>query len=118
MTKANSKRGKRNRRNGQVFEREVVQLFKELGHMDARRNLQSQGGRKVGNDIAEVPFNVECKHTSSVSLIPKAVKALEQCERDAKGELPCIVVTKRGSIDASKNSLVVMRWETFREIVK
>ena len=57
---------------------------------------------------------------SKLRLIPKGVKALEQCERDAKGEDPCIVVTRQdinAHEDMEEETFVVMRWETFKELI-
>ena len=88
--------GKRNRQRGQEYEREIAGWFRELGFDDARRNLQAQGGKVVGNDLANIPFAVECKRTSA-SLIPKAIKALEQCDEDAqaiKDKSPRLVITR------------------------
>lgn len=109
-------RGKRNRQRGQEYEREIVDWFVKQGFWDARRNLQSQGGKVVGNDLANVPFAVECKRTSA-PLMPKAVKALEQCDEDAKAircPHPRVVITRadRGG------SYVAMTLEDFGKLVR
>lgn len=109
--------GRRNRQRGQEYEREIVDIFRLAGWPDARRNLQSQGGTVVGNDIAGVPFAVECKRTAS-SLIPKAVKALEQCDADAtatENYHPRLVITR---CDRDNRSFVVMELGQFLELVE
>jgi hypothetical protein len=108
--------GKRNRQRGQEYEREIVDFFQKHGFSEARRNLQSQGGNKVGNDIANVPFAVECKRTAA-SLIPKAEKAWEQCDADAKAihdPNPRIIVTRK---DGSKDDFVVMKLSDFAKLL-
>jgi len=104
--------GKRNRQRGQEYEREIAGWFRELGFDDARRNLQAQGGKVVGNDLANIPFAVECKRTSA-SLIPKAIKALEQCDEDAQAigdKSPRLVITRADQ--------VVMSLEDFGKLIE
>ena len=88
--------GRRNRQRGQEYEREIADWFRKQGYHKARRNIQSQGGTVVGNDLADVPFAVECKRTKN-PLAPKAVKALEQCDEDAnatQNSHPRLVITR------------------------
>ncbi len=88
--------GRKSRRRGAEFEREIAERFKALGYPDARRNLQPQGGRIVGNDLTHVPFAVECKRTDAC-LIPKGYKAWDQCDEDARAigcHKPRVVITR------------------------
>jgi len=110
-----SAKGRRARARGAEYEREISEVFKALGFDKARRNLQPQGGRVVGNDLTGVPFAIECKRTD-VPIAPKAIRALEQCDADAKAidcDDPRLVITRANSGE----SYVFMTLEDFAKLV-
>jgi len=95
--KAASKRGKKSKRKGGVFEREMVNFFRETlsDAWHVQRLLQSRGGAGLP-DIEIVLgdrllLHAECKH----SLRPNIWRAMDQARHDAhRGAVP-IAITKQ-----------------------
>lgn len=80
------------RRKGHSFERAMAALFRRV-FPDARRGLQSRDQREC--DLEGTPIRWELKSWKNW---PSAVKAYEQCERDAAkfdDERPRAVILKR-----------------------
>lgn len=99
-------RGRRSRRKGKAFEREIASAMRAAGFGEARRGLQSRGGGEVP-DVEGTPWWVECK----VGKSPRVLAAYEQA-REATDGRPVLVVTKwdRGP------TLVTMDLSTFLEM--
>ena len=80
--------GRRSRRKGAAFEREVSNLLKQI-YPDARRGIgQARSGGEVA-DVEGTPWWVECKRKKKCS-IPAAWR--QACE--ATDGRPCLVVAK------------------------
>ena len=101
---------KMQRTKGAAWEREVAKRFREaLPDVEIRRNLQTQGGRAVGNDLVVPGYSVECK----AGKLPNPRAALEQAERDSKGGIPVAVIK-----DDRQPPFVCLRLAAFLEMVK
>lgn len=102
--------GRRSRRKGHDFEREIVHRFREVfGEDNVRRGLQSRSGEEVPD--VEVPcFWIECKREKRTN--PKA--ALKQAMGDApKGRIP-IAICK----DDRQETTVTLLLEDFLDLVR
>jgi hypothetical protein len=115
--KAASKRGRRSRRKGAQFERDIVNLFKAIlpEGFDAWRGLQSKGGgcnpdvAVRGSQTKEMFLHCELKKGKA----PNPRKAYHQAFCDSQpGTMPIAVTQKdREAI------LVTMRWQDFTEML-
>jgi len=103
--------GKSQRAKGARFERELVNYLRDFGGPAVpRRNLQSQGGEAVGNDVLWGCFGIEAK----VGKLPNPRAALAQAERDAcEGRVPVAVIK-----DDRCEPFVVMRWDEWVEMAR
>jgi len=102
--------GKSQRTKGAAWEREVAIRFREaMPGAEIRRNLQSQGGAAVGNDLVVPMFGIECK----AGKLPNPRAALDQAVRDACKDLYPVAVIK----DDRKPPFVAMRLDHFLEMV-
>lgn len=93
-----SRRGRRSRTKGRVFERAVAKLLRAIWP-DAKRGFQSRSGRDAP-DVDGTPFHFECKHGARVNVRAAMRQALA-----ATDGRPVVVVSRedRGDI------LVTMR---------
>lgn len=105
-------RGRRNRRRGASFERDVVNKLKPVFPNVARNLAQTRDG---GYDIAIPGMLIECK----VGKQPNIRAAMEQCraavqhvegkQGAAKGSVSPVVVSKKDR----EGILVTMEWDAF-----
>lgn len=108
--------GSTNRRKGHNFERDTVNVAKELGY-EAKRILQYQAGHNSPDVLAAANSNllaIECKNTAT---LPGAalLKAWEQAQAQAiDGHVPMVVIKLRGT----SKSLAVMDFETVLKLLK
>src|SRR5690606_33439567 len=84
--------GRRSRRKGHDWEREVARRLRDVLGVEARRGLQYRDGAEAPDIIIEgLPLHVECKAGQR----PRILAALEQAERDAaEGAIP-VAITKQ-----------------------
>lgn len=100
--------GRRSRRKGHDWEREVARRLREIFGPQVRRGLQYQDGAATP-DVIVPCFHVECK----VGARPPIIQALEQAERDAKPGLWPVAVCKQDR----KPPTVTMRFEDWLELL-
>lgn len=102
-----AKLGKKVKARGKAFERWVSRALQEVWP-HARRNLQPQGGVKVGGDIANTPFAIEC-HISGKLSWAGLMSKMRQCAEDESSVCaitgndtrpPVVIVRKPGDATA------------------
>ena len=102
--------GKRSRRKGHDFERELVRLFREaMPGADVRRGLQYRDGAECG-DVTAGPLHIEAKCGKKPPLRP----ALDQAERTAPSWATPLAVCKSDRDEP----IVVIRLDEFVGIVR
>lgn len=94
-----SKRGRRSRRKGKVWERELVHELRPVFGDGVKRGFQSRCGRD-GCDVEGTPYWVEAKHGKLVNLRAALRQAIE-----ATDGRPVVVVAK----DDRTEPVVAMR---------
>lgn len=73
-----------------------------------RAPQQSRGARRDGPEVVGVPWWVEVK----VGARPPVYPAMRQAERDCRGTIPPMVMTRKVSMHERGNGwLVTFRWE-------
>ena len=73
---------------GAVGERELAQLLRNQGWMDARRGVQYSGLKGDADVVGVQGIHIECKRCQQVS----GEKWLQQAEHDARiGEIPVVI---------------------------
>lgn len=73
---------------GAVGERELAQLLRNQGWMDARRGVQYSGLKGDADVVGVQGIHIECKRCQQVS----DEKWLQQAEHDARiGEIPVVI---------------------------
>ena len=84
-----SKKDKINsKQKGAVGERELAQLLRNQGWMDARRGVQYSGLKGDADVVGVQGIHIECKRCQQVS----DEKWLQQAEHDARiGEIPVVI---------------------------
>jgi hypothetical protein len=100
--------GRRSRRKGKTWERELAALLRPLFGEHVKRGLQSRCGRD-GCDVEGTPFWLEAKHGKLVNVRAALRQALE-----ATDGRPAVVVAK----DDRSAPLVVMRLGDWLELVR
>jgi Holliday junction resolvase len=103
--------GKRSRRKGASYERELVHLFRDLmPGADVRRGLQSRDGAEVA-DVDCPVFWVEAKRGKR----PLVRRALEQATEAAQGsgKIPLAVIR-----DDRKQAFVALHLSDFADFIK
>jgi hypothetical protein len=101
--------GKRSRRKGHDFERELVRLFRAaMPGANVKRGLQYRDGAECA-DVTAGPFHIEAKAGKAPPLRP----ALEQAERGAPQWAVPIAVVK----EDRNRPIVVMRLDDFESLV-
>lgn len=102
--------GKMQRSKGAAFECVLVKEFAEaMPGAEVRRNLQSQGGSVVGNDLVCPCFAIEAKH----GIKPVVRRALEQAVSDAPAHKWPVAVIK----DNRRKPFIAMPLSDFLELV-
>ena len=108
MGKINSKQ------KGAVGERELAQLLRNQGWMDARRGVQYSGLKGDADVVGVDGIHIECKRVQQVS----DERWLEQAERDARiGEIP-VVIYRRNHEQWKlliRQDLANLIWQTLTE---
>lgn len=88
MGKTTSKQRINSKQKGAVGERELAQLLRNQGWMDARRGVQYSGLKGDADVVGIDGIHIECKRVQQVS----DERWLEQAERDARiGEIPVVI---------------------------
>lgn len=88
MGKTTSKQRINSKQKGAVGERELAQLLRNQGWMDARRGVQYSGLKGDADVVGVDGIHIECKRVQQVS----DERWLEQAERDARiGEIPVVI---------------------------
>jgi hypothetical protein len=100
--------GRRSRRKGKTWERELAALLRPLFGEHVKRGFQSRCGRD-GCDVEGTPFWLEAKHGKLVNVRAALRQALE-----ATDGRPAVVVAK----DDRSAPLVVMRLEDWLGLVE
>lgn len=84
----NDKRKINSKQKGAVGERELAQLLRNQGWMDARRGVQYSGLKGDADVVGVKGVHIECKRCQQVS----DEKWLQQAEHDARlGEIPVVI---------------------------
>lgn len=84
----NDKRKINSKQKGAVGERELAQLLRNQGWMDARRGVQYSGLKGDADVVGVNGVHIECKRCQQVS----DEKWLQQSEHDARlGEIPVVI---------------------------
>ena len=100
--------GRRSRRKGKTWERELAALLRPVFGEHVKRGFQSRCGRD-GCDVEGTPFWLEAKHGKLVNVRAALRQALE-----ATDGRPAVVVAK----DDRNAPLVVMRLEDWLELAR
>ena len=88
MISSNNDKHINSKQKGAVGERELAQLLRNQGWMDARRGVQYSGLKGDADVIGVKGVHIECKRCQQVS----DEKWLKQAERDARlGEIPVVI---------------------------
>ena len=106
--------GKASRRKGANYEREIANLFKELGWPDAKRHLEYQSEEAVeGRDLdGTQPFAVQAKCWAKTP----SITAIEEIELSEDYTIP-LAILKRSKIGEQPLEVAVMYLEDFKTIV-
>ena len=104
--------GRRSRRKGHDWEREVARRMRDVLGVEARRGFQYRDGAEAPDIIIEgLPhaLHIECKAGKR----PPILAALEQAERDAaEGAIPVVIAKKD-----KKAPTVTMRLEDWLAVI-
>ena len=99
---------------GAVGERELAQLLRNQGWMDARRGVQYSGLKGDADVVGVQGIHIECKRCQQVS----DEKWLQQAEHDARiGEIP-VVIYRRNHEQWKlliRQDLADLIWQTLTE---
>ena len=88
MVLSNNDKRINSKQKGAVGERELAQLLRNQGWMDARRGVQYSGLKGDADVVGVNGVHIECKRCQQVS----DEKWLQQAERDARiGEIPVVI---------------------------
>jgi len=94
--------GKRNRRKGHQFERDIAIQLREIGYPNAKRHLEYQEGEANGIDISGVPgFAIQCKNKQKYV----SVNTIKEIQVEGF-DIP-IVISKA----KREEPMAIMRWE-------
>ena len=109
--------GKRSRRKGHAFEREVAAMMSSDFQVDCRRGLQTAGAHVP--DVITPLLWVECK----VGRSPRLMAALEQaegdCHRAGGGRVPVALVRFNSTGGGrAATDVALMGLEDFRELLR
>jgi hypothetical protein len=99
--------GRRNRRAGHQFERDVAAWFRRVGYPDAyttRSQLGHDGFRAPGDVVGPVGLVVETKNATTL----RWRKWLEQAEAEAGGRGFVVILKVQGSRDVGAS---IVRWK-------
>ncbi len=105
---AASRRGRRSRVKGKVFERAVAKLLRGVFGDGVKRGWQSRSGTEQC-DVEGTPFHVECKHGKQVNLRA----ALRQAIADTDGRPPVVIAR-----DDRQEPVVVMRLADWLDVMR
>lgn len=109
--KTSSAKAKGRRLCAQVAQK-ILETFPTLLPDDVRITSSGAGGEDLQlspQARMSFPFSVECKNTERLNLWD----ALRQCEGNAKGHIPLVVVSKNRS-----KTYAVVEFETFMQLLK
>ncbi len=102
------KQGKKNRRKGHNFEREVAKQLRSIGFANAHRHLEYQKEELYNVDIDETgEFLIQCKNKKNYVAISELAKI------DNTNGMP-IVVTKA----SRKEPIAIIRWSDLLMLIK
>ena len=103
--------GKASRRKGANYEREVANLFKEMGWSDAKRHLEYQSEEAAeGRDIdGTQPFAIQAKCWAKTP----SITAIEEIELSEEYTVP-LAILKRSKVGEQPLEVVVMYLEDFQ----
>lgn len=120
MTETASKRGRRSRTKGKVWERAVAAMLRPIfGDDEVKRGWQSRAGNEQC-DVEGTPFWIECKCGTTVDMRA----AMRQAMRDADCRPPVVIAKDERKPpgwrvgDPGAPALVVMRLEDWLSLVK
>ena len=106
--------GKSSRRKGAAYEREVANLFKELGWEDAKRHLEYQPDEaEEGRDLdGTQPFAVQAKCWGKTP----SITAIEEITVSEEYPIP-LAILKRSATGQKPLEVAVMRLEDFKMLL-
>lgn len=106
--------GKSSRRKGAAYEREVANLFKELGWEDAKRHLEYQPDEaEEGRDLdGTQPFAVQAKCWGKTP----SITAIEEITVSEDYPIP-LAILKRSATGQKPLEVAVMRLEDFKMLL-
>ena len=106
--------GKASRRKGANYERQVANLFKEMGWPDAKRHLEYQTEEAAeGRDLdGTQPFAVQAKCWAKTP----SITAIEEIEVTEEYPIP-LAILKRSKVGEQPLEVAVMYLKDFRELV-
>lgn len=96
------------RRKGAEGEREIAKILRGYGY-DARRGQQYSGANGDADVVGLPGVHIEVKRVEALNID----KAMEQAERDARGEIPAVFHRKNG-----KEWKATVRLEDFIKLYK
>jgi hypothetical protein len=103
--------GKASRRKGATYEREVANLFKEMGWEDAKRHLEYQSDEAVeGRDLdGTQPFAVQAKCWAKTP----SISAITEIEVSDAYSIP-LAILKRSKVGEQPLEVAVMYLDDFK----
>ncbi|AYV29660.1 hypothetical protein ACWCYZ_00810 [Streptomyces virginiae] len=81
---------------GRNWENELVQVFRDLGYADAKRNGAIYGSADRG-DIGGVPLTVQAKAVDRIQLWKHLDESIAQAQRNGTGLETCVIYKRHGA---------------------
>lgn len=106
-----AQRGRRNRRKGHDFERDVAKRHRDCGFVGAKRGLQTREGGEAP-DVDGTPYWIECKAGAR----PNIVGAYQQAVAATDGR-PVVIWTKQDRKETLVTVSVKLWYATIRHVV-
>jgi hypothetical protein len=102
----------RNKQKGDMFERDVVAVFRDCGHVHAERAL-GLGRHEDRGDVAGVPgLYIECRNRKEIELGAWMTEARSQCGES----VPVLVVKRRGK--SAYHAYAIVSLVDFAELIR
>lgn len=108
--------GKTSRRKGASYEREIAQLFRELGWPDAKRHLEYQDDEaEEGRDLdGTYPFAVQCKCWKSTP----SIQAIKEITTTDAYPIPLAILKRTQSKGVEGLEVAVMPLDVFMAMLR
>jgi len=106
--------GRTMRAKGAAFEREVVRVLREHGHLNAQRAYGSGRPRDIGDVVGLSGFAVEVKCQRSLDLAGWCDEVAREAANVGAGVVPVVVAKRRGR--PTEDAYVVIRLRDFADL--